>query len=450
MELVYSAVLRILDYFLHLDMIAALKLQAEEVPLLAGMEEEFGAIVFDLNYSGLVQACEFEQHRIIAADCELAARLTREARFDGANLRFAQQEEQNRIDHELARRIARVQNDVDVLTTIEEHGRNVVTEVWPAENDGSETSKTTSTCEPDEYHECMVCMDQALDTITLPCEHKYCFACLRGLFCAVLNDSSMLPVTCCQKAVPQETVQKVLTKEEENLVISRLQEKLTTSKMYCASLACSKLIDLDYLTVRGSAVPTNGIFNCVHCGLSLCLYCKSSAAVHGSGPCDGVRADEEALVVLASREGWKRCPGRMTFVSLKSGCNHITCICGYEFCFECGVPWAKPKPCTCVLYTEEMLLRENDRRIEYLQDQLGRDLYGAERANIWLNLNQQNVLSDECSHRDKKTLEYREFARGKKSRACDNCDQPLPLFCYECTECNMRFCKVCRFNRRLV
>ena len=483
-EIVFDALSRLRHHYIHMDTLAALNLQAEETPdlepAIATFRDELGNIVFDQSYSALMHEWELEKQRRVSADAEHASRLAWEAKFDEINVRLAQVEEQKRLDHELACRVQRVQNFDDaseVGKIIEEHGRNVIRfEPETTLDDGAETSSNKDSsgsfallqCREAtagelcaQTDECAVCMENiktAEGTLVLECEHKYCIPCLRELFCTALKDSSMLPAVCCQKTIPQEIMQKVLSKDEENILISRLREKLAKNKMYCPRTACSMFIDLDHLTLNGLCVPAvNGIFECMDCGLPLCLHCKSSAVGHqGPNSCQkgkqiaGVQAaGEEELISLAAAEGWKRCPGCSTFVSLRAGCNHITCACGFEFCFECGIPWERPKLCTCVLYTEEMLLRENDRRVHCQEERLGRELAPAERAHIWQDLDVQNQRAEECSHRSKDTLFLRQFSRSRRRRPCDNCECPIPLFCYECSNCDMRFCHTCRFNRRL-
>ena len=157
------------------------------------------------------------------------------------------------------------------------------------------------------------------------------------------------------------------------------------------------------------------------------------------------------LADVAKLEGWMRCSRCQTFVSLKHGCNHITCFCGFEFCYECGAEWAdkgSSNACSCALFNEEMLYREGERQVEAQEDLLGRPLEREEAAAVWQGVQLMNDAGHECSHRSKVTLYLREFSKRKK-RCCDNCEEPIPWFCYECTDCTFRVCKVCRFNRRL-
>ncbi|PYI20440.1 hypothetical protein BO99DRAFT_456587 [Aspergillus violaceofuscus CBS 115571] len=46
----------------------------------------------------------------------------------------------------------------------------------------------------------------------------------------------------------------------------------------------------------------------------------------------------------ARRFGWQTCPRCGRLVELDSGCHHMICLCGVEFCYFCGRVW---KTCRC-------------------------------------------------------------------------------------------------------
>ena len=52
------------------------------------------------------------------------------------------------------------------------------------------------------------------------------------------------------------------------------------------------------------------------------------------GPCLDDENDEEFINLV--RNGlFKNCPNCKKIVERTSGCHHMTCVCGYEFCYLC-------------------------------------------------------------------------------------------------------------------
>lgn len=48
-------------------------------------------------------------------------------------------------------------------------------------------------------------------------------------------------------------------------------------------------------------------------------------------------------------------------IELATGCYHMTCRCGYEFCYTCGAEWKNKKAtCTCPLWDEENIVDTDD------------------------------------------------------------------------------------------
>lgn len=55
--------------------------------------------------------------------------------------------------------------------------------------------------------------------------------------------------------------------------------------------------------------------------------------------------EDELAMDLATSRNWRRCPkkGCGHTIELGEGCNHITCICGKEFCYLCLHDWITEK-----------------------------------------------------------------------------------------------------------
>jgi hypothetical protein len=74
-------------------------------------------------------------------------------------------------------------------------------------------------------------------------------------------------------------------------------------------------------------------------------------------------ADDAAVLCIAHRRAWKRCPapGCGHVVERIDGCNHVRCVCGADFCYACGALYKSSKPtagnvhgepgCACALFT---------------------------------------------------------------------------------------------------
>ena len=51
-----------------------------------------------------------------------------------------------------------------------------------------------------------------------------------------------------------------------------------------------------------------------------------------------------ATLAVAAREGWQRCQSCYALVEKEFGCQHMSCICGSEWCYRCAAKW---KSCAC-------------------------------------------------------------------------------------------------------
>ena len=70
---------------------------------------------------------------------------------------------------------------------------------------------------------------------------------------------------------------------------------------------------------------------CWRCSEEICIRCGASA--HDS---DCAAAHAATLDSLTDSEGWVRCTKCRHLIHRVDGCDHMTCRCGAEFCFQCG------------------------------------------------------------------------------------------------------------------
>ena len=60
--------------------------------------------------------------------------------------------------------------------------------------------------------------------------------------------------------------------------------------------------------------------------------------------------DLESLELIKNVIKAKQCSGCKIWVEKNEGCMHMTCTCGYEFCYNCGKKYPN---CGCEYYPEE-------------------------------------------------------------------------------------------------
>ncbi|OAY68956.1 putative E3 ubiquitin-protein ligase [Ananas comosus] len=86
-----------------------------------------------------------------------------------------------------------------------------------------------------------------------------------------------------------------------------------------------------------------------------CAQCK--VAWHYGTSCGEFRKLEEGierereedllLLKVAKDKNWKRCPSCKYFVEKTGGCLHITCKCGFHFCYGCGMEYYSSQHSAC-------------------------------------------------------------------------------------------------------
>jgi hypothetical protein len=107
------------------------------------------------------------------------------------------------------------------------------------------------------------------------------------------------------------------------------ESKVTVRPVKKKNIAASPRIILN-----GVAVVDTKMNNCEcwKCHESLCIKCGASSH---SGSCTDnhdVRLDG----MVSSKNDWVRCSKCTHVLERISGCDHMTCRCGAEFCFQCG------------------------------------------------------------------------------------------------------------------
>ena len=119
---------------------------------------------------------------------------------------------------------------------------------------------------------------------------------------------------------------------DEEVDESKVETKMEETKSQDSSTLPS-LQPLSRIVVNGIAVVDTAVSDqCWRCHQSICLVC--GATKHDGDNCNAAH-DIVLGEMLKSKKDWVRCPKSQHIIERTTGCDHMTCKCGAEFCFYC-------------------------------------------------------------------------------------------------------------------
>ncbi|KAF2396056.1 hypothetical protein EJ06DRAFT_454528, partial [Trichodelitschia bisporula] len=184
-----------------------------------------------------------------------------------------------------------------------------------------------------ESYKCHLCIDEfpASEIIALSCTHASCTDCLKALFLHATANEAQFPPRCC-RPIPLALIAPALSSAEYSAYVAASEEFSTPNRTYCSNRTCGRFISPNYISAE--------LAICSACGTSTCAHCKNSAHA------DACSSDEDlqAVLALAKEKGWRRCGQCRNMVEKTVGCYHISCTCGFQWCYLCGEKW---KGCDC-------------------------------------------------------------------------------------------------------
>jgi hypothetical protein len=176
---------------------------------------------------------------------------------------------------------------------------------------------------------CTACDDRDLPSAmaSLPCGHQYCAICIADAFKHALAAGKVF--ICCKKTpCPVAVAERFLPSEFVVQYKLKLEERTAKEPVYCAKPGCSA-----FISPKNMKGP---LATCQQCGFVSCSLCKNP---EHNGICPPDRMGKK-LMSLADNQNWIQCKRCKAIVERDEGCMHMTCMCGYEFCYKCGGPWA--------------------------------------------------------------------------------------------------------------
>ncbi|XP_042009804.1 probable E3 ubiquitin-protein ligase rbrA [Salvia splendens] len=194
---------------------------------------------------------------------------------------------------------------------------------------------------------CGICLEDKASWLMFAndtCQHSFCYECTAShieakiqekvgeIACPAPGCKAELDSVACRQMISDEA----LVQWDEVLCMSLIPESET---LYCPFQDCSALL----LNDLGGVIEK---IRCIECKRWFCGQCR--VPWHTDFTCKefkklyakkGGKVDK-IVKELAKKKRWQKCPKCKMYVEKSEGCMHITCRCGYEFCYRCGATWS--------------------------------------------------------------------------------------------------------------
>lgn len=166
-----------------------------------------------------------------------------------------------------------------------------------------------------EHAECSICTLKFKNIITLECGHKFCKFCIIEWVNTKLDDGRLVVYcmnTDCKKMIIPTNVES--SPLAQRLDKSMLQNNLLSMKDKLTCRTCEKVMGFG----------KKYFLNCIPCYLN-CDDCKQYKETK----------KENEILSNNYKEICKKCPKCRIIIDKDAGCSHMTCRCGFEFCWHC-------------------------------------------------------------------------------------------------------------------
>ncbi|OJD28500.1 hypothetical protein ACJ73_00099 [Blastomyces percursus] len=252
--------------------------------------------------------------------------------------------------------------------------------------------------ERNKFKECSSCFDEILDKnlIGLNCQHKYCLKCFLQLVNTAMATERLFPPQCCLDEIPQRIILDNLDHTRRDAYKLKVQEYALAepNRVYCPEPSCAKWIPPNKL--KKGKMPTQK--SCPYCRVEICTLCRGLTHTN----LDDCPKDHglEATLEEAENRGWRRCYNCHSLVELTSGCRHITCKCGSEFCYTCGARWR-----TCECTEDDQRRRQGEIETRRLERDRQMQTEAAEIAEAIAQI--ERMEREEAEERERREEEQR-------------------------------------------
>ncbi|KAJ4296060.1 hypothetical protein N0V88_004762 [Collariella sp. IMI 366227] len=230
--------------------------------------------------------------------------------------------------------------------------------------------------------QCTLCIEtKTLDEmpvkITSRCSHKVtvCRHCLEEWLCSCIKDGGGDKVKCpdCSEVLEYADVKFHATKEAfeqyDNLLL-RTSLRGMEDFYFCLARGCGS----------GQLIPHADKCSTFKCHACRFQYCITHGIQHLGETCEQYMSTKDHQIQANQksedeiRKTSKACPQCKVPVSKHHGCNHITCICGHEWCYLCLGPYQPAAPHAIAVCHHERTCEEHAAHYFDMVEQQNRDL----------------------------------------------------------------------------
>ncbi|PHT47256.1 hypothetical protein CQW23_11464 [Capsicum baccatum] len=189
---------------------------------------------------------------------------------------------------------------------------------------------------------CSICTNNKLANemfVTGNCSHCFCIGCIAKYVTKriVLENVTVIkcPDTACNAVIKPKLWRELVPKEVLDKWENAMSESIVlgSRKLYCPYKDCSAMLVVDGSdTVIDTERPDCRRLFCARCNVPwhVGLECKEFQHSGGSNE----RGKGGAMMTgTAKNKKWRRCSKCKCYVEKVDDCLHLTCRCGYEFCY---------------------------------------------------------------------------------------------------------------------
>ena len=193
---------------------------------------------------------------------------------------------------------------------------------------------------------CGACLEISDPLITILCGCRYCTTCFNDFFESGLANRGSFPPKCCGQQIGfPGAVRKHLDPRVSKRYEDVEEEFGCKNPTYCANEICGAFLP--------GAVVFRDFKACHKCLQQTCIKCKNTLSAHqtylatndGPGACPVIEIPSEISAMIEEEE-WTRCPSCHHVVEKIEGCDYMNCVCGVEFCYQCGTAF-EDEFCVC-------------------------------------------------------------------------------------------------------